>query len=80
MVKFLELDINYCAWGTLYKFALPKGKKISKVWGSYHNFHLAHQILVRPMELKRRHFIVLRVSISYSKGSKLQRYIRRKVD
>jgi hypothetical protein len=29
--------------------------KISKLWGSYRKFHLAHPILIRPVELKRRH-------------------------
>jgi hypothetical protein len=29
--------------------------KINKLWGSHHKFHLAHPILIRPVELKRRH-------------------------
>jgi hypothetical protein len=28
--------------------------KISKLWGSYHKFYLAHPILIRPMALQRR--------------------------
>jgi hypothetical protein len=28
--------------------------KINKLWGSYHKFHLAHPIFIRPMALKRR--------------------------
>jgi len=35
----------------MYKFSLQKRPKISKVWKSYHNFHLAYKILVRHMEL-----------------------------
>jgi hypothetical protein len=34
-------------------------EKISKFWESCHNFHLAHQILVIPMELQRKHIRVL---------------------
>jgi hypothetical protein len=53
----------YCAIGTLYKYAHLEGTKISKVWGSYHNFHLAHPILIRPMALQRRHIIELQKEI-----------------
>jgi hypothetical protein len=56
LVKVSKSNIRYCALGTLYKYALLEGKKISKVWGSYHNFHLAHPILIRPVALQRRHF------------------------
>jgi hypothetical protein len=55
LVQVSESNIIYCALGTLYKYALLEGTKISKVWGSYHNFHLAHPILIRPMALQRRH-------------------------
>jgi hypothetical protein len=49
------------------------------VWGSYHNFHLAHQILVRPVELQRRNLRVLQVSILDQEGKKFHRYIIIKV-
>ena len=38
----------------IYKYDLLEGTKFSKVWGSYHNFHLAHPNLIRPMALQRR--------------------------
>jgi hypothetical protein len=53
--------------------------KINKVWGNYHNFHLAYPILVRPMELKIRNFRVLQLEISDLEGMKLKIYIIRKV-
>jgi hypothetical protein len=78
-VQFLESGIKYWTCGILYKFSLQNSPKINKVWESYHNFHLEHQILVRPMELQRRHIIVLQAKISDSEGPKFQKYIRRKV-
>jgi hypothetical protein len=47
---------TYCALGMLYKYALLERTKISKVWGSHHNFHLAHPILIRPVELIERKY------------------------
>jgi hypothetical protein len=58
-VEFVEFYVNYCVRGMFYKLSLLERKIISKVWGSYHNFHLEHPILVIPMELKIRHLIVL---------------------
>jgi hypothetical protein len=78
-VQFLESDIKYWTCGIMYKFALSESPKISKVWESYPNFHLAHPILVKPVELKRRYFIVLQALISDPKGPKFYKYIRRKV-
>jgi hypothetical protein len=37
---------------------------------SYHNFFLAHQIVVRPMALHKRHIMVLQVEISDLEGLK----------
>jgi hypothetical protein len=54
LVQVSESNIRYCDLGMLYKYALLEGKKISKLWGSYHNFHLAHPILIRPVALQRR--------------------------
>jgi hypothetical protein len=65
MVQVSESNIIYCALGTLYKYTLLEGKKINKVWGSYHKFYLANPILVKPMELQRRNLRVLQVAISY---------------
>jgi hypothetical protein len=79
LVQFSESDIKYCAHGTLYKFALLERPKISKVWGSYHNFHLAHPILIRPVALKREHIRGLQNEISDSEGPKFQRYTKRKL-
>jgi hypothetical protein len=56
-----------------------EGKKISKVWESYANFHLAHLILVKSMELHRGHIRVLQAKISDLEGTKFQKYTRRKV-
>jgi hypothetical protein len=78
IVQISDSSIKYWTCGILYKFALHKRPKISKVWESYHNFQLAHQILVRPMEFQRRHIIVLHAKISYSEGPKVQKYIRKK--
>jgi hypothetical protein len=36
-----------------------KRPKINKLWGSYCKFHLAHPILIRPVELQRRNIIEL---------------------
>jgi hypothetical protein len=55
LVQFSESNIRYCDLGTLSKYVVLEGKKTSKVWGSYHNFHLTHPILIRLMELQRRH-------------------------
>jgi hypothetical protein len=55
LLQFLESNIIYYDLDMLYKYALLEGKKISKVWGSYHNFHLAHPILIRLVALQRRH-------------------------
>jgi hypothetical protein len=55
MVQISELGIKYWTYGILYKFTLLERPKISKAWESYPNFHLAHPILVRPMELQKRH-------------------------
>jgi hypothetical protein len=68
MVQVLESYIKYCVCGTLYKFSLLDRPKLRKVWGSYHNVHLAHPILVIHMELKIRNFKVLQVTISDSEG------------
>jgi hypothetical protein len=51
MVQFLESNIIYCALDTLYKYALLEGKKIRKVWGSHHKFHLSYPILIRNVAL-----------------------------
>ena len=48
-VHVSELDIKYCACGTLYKFSPLEMSKINKLWGSYPNFHMEHPILIRPM-------------------------------
>jgi hypothetical protein len=72
MVQVSKSNIIYCALGTLYKCSLLEGKKMSKVWGSYHNFHLAHPILIRPVSLQRirikeinnKIFIPIRAEIS----------------
>jgi hypothetical protein len=48
----------------LYKYALLERPKISKEWGSHHNFHLAHPILIRPVALKRGHIRELHNEIS----------------
>jgi hypothetical protein len=64
LVQVLESNIRYCVIGTLYKYTLLEGKTISKVWGSYHKFHLAHPIFTRPMELQRRRIIELKNEIS----------------
>jgi hypothetical protein len=50
MVQFSDLGIKYLMCGIMYKFSLQKIPKSNKVWESYHNFHLGHQIFVRPME------------------------------
>jgi hypothetical protein len=52
----------------LYKYALLERPKISKVWGSYHNFHLAHPILIRPVELQRGNIRELQNEISDPEG------------
>jgi hypothetical protein len=79
MVQVSESNIIYCDLGMLYKYALLEGKKISKVWGSYHNFHLAHPILIRPVELQRRNIKELQKKFSYPEGLKFWRYNRRKI-
>jgi hypothetical protein len=45
-------------WHSIQVCYLERDKN-QQVLGSYHNFHLTHQILVRPMELQRRHIRVL---------------------
>jgi hypothetical protein len=55
--------MKYWTLGILYKFTLQKSPKNSKVWESYHNFHLACKILVRPMALYKGHIIVLHTKI-----------------
>jgi hypothetical protein len=62
--------------GMLYKYALMEGKKISK--GSYHNFHLAHPILIRPMAFQRRH-ISCKKKNSDPEGMEFCRYSRTKI-
>jgi hypothetical protein len=79
LAQISKSSIKYWTRGILYKFVLPERPKINKVWESYPNFHLAHLILVRPVTLQRRHFRVLQVEISDSKGPKFHKYIRRKV-
>jgi hypothetical protein len=71
LVQVSKSDIKYLARGILYKCSLLEGKTISKVWENYPNFHLAHPILVRPMELQRRHIKVLQAKISDSKALKI---------
>jgi hypothetical protein len=53
LVQVPKSNIIYCSLGMIYKYALLEGTKITKVWGSYHNFHLGHPILIRPVELER---------------------------
>lgn len=60
-------------------FSIGKKTKINKLWESYHNIHLECQILVKNMELQRRHLIVLKPKISYLEGLKFHRYIKIKV-
>jgi hypothetical protein len=79
LVQVSESNIRYCALGTLYKYALLEGTKISKVWGSYHNFHLAHPILIRPVALQRRRIRELQKKFSDPEGPKFWRYNRRKI-
>jgi hypothetical protein len=80
LVQISESDIKYWTHGILYNFIIHKRPKIKMFWESYHNLHLSHQILVRPMELKRfRHIKVLHAKISISEGPKFHKYIRRKV-
>jgi hypothetical protein len=45
-VQVSESNIIYCALGMLYKYTLLEGTKIINMWGSYHNFHLAHPIFI----------------------------------
>jgi hypothetical protein len=48
----------------LYKYTPLERLKIRKAWGSHHNFHLAHPILIRPVELQRGNIIELNNEIS----------------
>ena len=70
-IIFLEFDLKNWTQGMLYKFSLRKREKINECWESYHKFHLEHKILVRPMELHKRHTKLLQDKISYSKCHKL---------
>jgi hypothetical protein len=80
LVQVSESNIIYCDLGMLYKYTLLEGKKISKLWGSYHNFHLAHPILIRPVALQRRNIRELQKNkFSYPEGMKFWRYNRRKI-
>ena len=49
----------------LYKWDLLERPKISKLWGIHHKFHLAHPILIRPMELERGNIIELQKKESF---------------
>ena len=71
MVQVSESNIIYCDLGTLYKYALLEGTKINNMWGSYHNFHLAHPILIKPMELKKERIKGLHNEISDLEGPKV---------
>jgi hypothetical protein len=66
LVQVSESNIRYCYLGTLYKYALLEEKKINKLWGSYHNFHLAHPILITPVALQRRNIIELNKTIFHT--------------
>jgi hypothetical protein len=55
----------------LYKYTLLEGKKISKVWGIYHNFHLEHIILIRPVALQRRNIKEIQNKISRPRRVKI---------
>jgi hypothetical protein len=80
LLQVSESNIRYCALGMLYKYVLLEGTKINKVWGSYHNFHLAHSILIRTMALQRRHIREInKIKKSYPKGPKFWRYNRRNI-
>jgi hypothetical protein len=79
LVPVLESNIIYCSLGTLYRYTLLEGPKINKVWRSYHKFHLAHPIFIRPVELQRRCIRELQNKISDPEGSKFWRYNRRKI-
>jgi hypothetical protein len=78
-LQFLESDRKYFFHGRLYNFSLMERPNINKVWGSYHNFHLARKIFLINVELKRGNIIGLWVTILNSKGIKLQIFIRRNV-
>jgi hypothetical protein len=67
LVQVSESDIKY--WCVAFvQVSLQNRPKFNKVWESYHNFHLAHPILVRPMALQRRHFRVLQVKFQTHRG------------
>jgi hypothetical protein len=55
LVQVSESNMIHCFLDTLYKYSLLEGKKINRVWGSYHNFHLENPILIRPVALQRGH-------------------------
>jgi hypothetical protein len=63
LAQFSQSNIRYCSLVMLYTYTLLEGKIIRKVWGSYNNFHLAHLILIRLLELKRRHIKELKNEI-----------------
>jgi hypothetical protein len=54
LVQVSESNIIYCDLGTFYKYVILEGTQINKVWGNYHNFNLAHPIVIRLVELQRR--------------------------
>jgi hypothetical protein len=47
----LEEDEQVQQWDQEEERDLLERKKIGKLWGSYHKFHLAHPILIRPVAL-----------------------------
>ena len=72
LVWVSEFYINYFVRGMLYKWDLLEIPKISKLWGSYHKFHLAHPILIRPVALQRSNIKeILKIKFHTQKGQKL---------
>jgi hypothetical protein len=75
-VQILEqYQINWTC-GIMYKITLWKGPRINKFWESYHKYHLAHTILVKLVELQRRHIKTLQFKFLDSEGMDFQRYIK----
>jgi hypothetical protein len=66
-------------WHSIQVHYLERDKN-QQVLGSYHNFHLAHKILVKHVALQRRHIRVLQAKILDSERPKFQRYVGTKIN
>ena len=75
-VPVLEYEVKIVTRGIHYKFAILNSPKINALWENYHQFLLAYQNLMTPVDLERGDPRIQQVGFSDSKGPKFQINIR----